>query len=286
MKYIIDFDNVKDSNRDSLWNKWYNILFLNKNNFNVPYWFFISKESFLYFIKYNNINFNSDLEKISDELLELKIISNSITNKIMNWLIGGNLKKEILFALNNINSKNWLAIRSSSTFEDWNNNSWAGQFNSYINIKADDLFDNIKKVWCSLFSVRSLYYLVNSNNKAMELQMAVVIQEYIQCNKSWVIFTKNPVNFSDEIYIEWFYWDWENVVWWKIIPYSYKINTRNWEITGDIKWWILNDNELTSLYNQAILIKDKFWFECDIEWWILNWKCYIFQVRPITILKK
>jgi len=87
----------------------------------------------------------------------------------------------------------FFAVRSSAIDEDGNEFSFAGQFESYLYVAANDLAAHIKKVWCSAFSERVKHYRKN-NGIEMQLGIAVIIQEMISAEVAGVGFGLNPTN--------------------------------------------------------------------------------------------
>ena len=56
------------------------------------------------------------------------------------------------------NFENFVAVRSSATAEDSKIDSWAGELESYLNTTKENLIENIKKCWASLYAPRALFY--------------------------------------------------------------------------------------------------------------------------------
>ena len=83
------------------------------------------------------------------------------------------------------------AVRSSAEDEDGSGFSFAGQFESYLNIPKEKLEENIKKVWHSAFSERVLQYRKTHNLKAT-FNVSVIIQQMVKAEISGVAFSVNP----------------------------------------------------------------------------------------------
>lgn len=83
------------------------------------------------------------------------------------------------------------AVRSSAEDEDGSGFSFAGQFESYLNIPKEKLEENIKKVWYSAFSERVLLYRKAHNLKAT-FNVSVIIQQMVKAEISGVAFSVNP----------------------------------------------------------------------------------------------
>jgi phosphohistidine swiveling domain-containing protein len=88
-----------------------------------------------------------------------------------------------------------VSIRSSATDEDLAHASFAGQYDTFLNVcNLNDLIQNLKNVWASLYSPHAIDYRQKNkipNNKA---KMAVVVQEQIDPHAAGVLFTQDPVS--------------------------------------------------------------------------------------------
>ena len=97
----------------------------------------------------------------------------------------------------------FVAVRSSATAEDLADASFAGQHESFLNVKGEkDLLLKIKKCFSSLFMPRAIYYREKRGFKHEDTQLAVVVKKMIDSDKSGVIFSRHPVKKDDSILIE------------------------------------------------------------------------------------
>lgn len=87
-----------------------------------------------------------------------------------------------------------VAVRSSSTMEDLSEFSFAGQYDSYLNIKDLEGFkEALKKTWASLWNERAIVYRRENQLDKIVIQHAVLVQTLIYGEKSGVAFSANPV---------------------------------------------------------------------------------------------
>jgi pyruvate, water dikinase len=85
-----------------------------------------------------------------------------------------------------------VAVRSSATAEDLPNASFAGQQESYLNIKGDyALLEAIKKAIASLFTNRAISYRVDQNFDHFKIALSVAVQKMVRSDRgaSGVMFT-------------------------------------------------------------------------------------------------
>lgn len=82
-----------------------------------------------------------------------------------------------------------VAVRSSATVEDSDDHSWAGRFDSVLDVASKDLEDAIKRVWASLFTPRALAYARERTVSLSETPMAVVVQAMVPAEVAGVMNT-------------------------------------------------------------------------------------------------
>ena len=97
-----------------------------------------------------------------------------------------------------------VAVRSSATAEDLPDASFAGQQETYLNIKGyKDVIKNVQKCWASLFEARAMFYRVENGYSHLKVGIAVPVQLMVQSEVSGIMFTVNPLtNNEGEISIE------------------------------------------------------------------------------------
>jgi phosphohistidine swiveling domain-containing protein len=96
-----------------------------------------------------------------------------------------------------------VAVRSSGVEEDGKEHSFAGQYNSYLNVVGlPQVEAAVKRCWASAFTARSLSYRLSHGITPRPLPMAVIIQRMITAQVSGVAFTQNPTTAaSNEVVI-------------------------------------------------------------------------------------
>ncbi len=180
-----------------------------------------------------------------------------------------------------------VAVRSSAVAEDSSSASWAGQLESYLNTKREDLIGNIRECWNSIKSERALSYASQQNVPEEDLVVAVVVQKMVEAESAGVMFTVNPISKNPtEMMIESCFGLGEKLVQGEITPDNYIINIETWEITSkDIQTGdpsALTDEQVIELAKLGKKIEEHYDFPCDIEWAMEDGKFYIVQSRPIT----
>ncbi|HEY9418483.1 MAG TPA: PEP/pyruvate-binding domain-containing protein, partial [Pseudonocardia sp.] len=88
-----------------------------------------------------------------------------------------------------------VAVRSSATAEDLPGASFAGQQETYLNIRGPEaLLDAVRRCWASLWTARAMTYRVRQGIAPETVSLAVVVQTMVESEASGVMFTANPAN--------------------------------------------------------------------------------------------
>ncbi|MCC7355105.1 MAG: hypothetical protein IT330_15275 [Anaerolineae bacterium] len=87
-----------------------------------------------------------------------------------------------------------VAVRSSATAEDLPTASFAGQQETYLNVRGgDELLRRVKDCWASLWTARAVTYRTKQGFDHEQVSLAAVVQAMIQSEVSGVLFTANPI---------------------------------------------------------------------------------------------
>ena len=319
MKYIYNIDKLKNHNENTVFEekigkKAQNLLELAADGFNVPYFSVITNRYFKEIIlkeieMYNQEAGNNDEIKDWDAVFsgntERKI--ENIIRIIKNHKIKEEFEKEIENALN---EESYYAVRSSSIEEDSSNFSFAGQFETYLYVKKENMLEKIKEVWISSFSNHVMKYRKEGKINNEINVPAVIIQEMVNSEKAGVGFSVNPVNNNyDEVVISGTYGLGTSIVDGDENGDLFIYNKKTKEIKKEIgtkkirqvldfenkkikteeiniEEEILNDSEVCELGENIINIEKYYGKPQDMEWAFEKEKLYILQSRPITTLEK
>ncbi len=306
----------------------------------VPPAFIVTAQAFSAFIE--KAGLKDKIEKIIaetnvDDTEELEKNARKIRNHIIDSKVPTDMEKEILEAydilssdleikkasekrtvsgdaldiLRNSHEPVFVAVRSSATTEDLASASFAGQQDTYTNIKGNnELVKAVKRCFASLYTARAVYYRHKKGFAKANALLAVVVQRMVQSQKSGVIFTRNPMTQEEEIIIEAVFGLGEGIVSGKVKPDHYvcdrelkikskKIAIKKTAIIREAsgkekevplseeksKQQVLTEGEIVSLTNTAILIDKHYERPQDIEFAIDGGEIYIVQSRPITTLE-
>jgi len=220
------------------------------------------------------------------------------------------VREEILAAYDDIGVEASVAVRSSATAEDLPGASFAGQQETYLNITREELLDRVRDCWASLFTQRALYYRTEQGFAHDMVDIAVVVQQMVDAEKSGVMFTSHPSTGEPVVTIEAAWGLGEAVVSGAVTPDNYVIERE----TGDIReetvadkkvmhvrdgetgatversvpesqrdMRVLNGSELDDLVALGEKIERYYGSPQDVEWAMDN-GIYLLQSRPITTI--
>jgi len=194
--YTINLSSKEKISANLVGTKAANLIFLNQKDFPIPDGFVLNVNAYNDFIKFNNLNV-----LIKDNLISFNGKNNQSikfqSEKIIAAIEGGKLQDLLIDQIKanmEIFNNNPVAIRSSGTLEDLPNSSFAGQYDTYLNIIGmEQVLIHVKKCFASLWSERAITYRYNNNLPNKEPEIAVIIQKMVQANSSGILFTANPI---------------------------------------------------------------------------------------------
>ncbi len=86
------------------------------------------------------------------------------------------------------------AVRSSATLEDLPEASFAGQQDTYLNVRGvDPLLDAVRRCWASLFTDRAVLYRRKNGFGSAGARLSVVVQRMVASQVSGILFTADPI---------------------------------------------------------------------------------------------
>lgn len=187
------------------------------------------------YIKYNGIRsiINDYINKLDyNNINDIKNASNNIKNCIINGEFPSEIKNSIIEAYRilsqeyNTNEID-VAVRSSATAEDLPNASFAGQQDTFLNIKGEErLLHSIKLCYASIYSERVLLYRKEMGYDTLKISMSVGIQKMVRSDLAYsgIMFTIEPESgFKNIIVINASYGLGENIVRGNVNPDEYYI---------------------------------------------------------------
>lgn len=212
-----------------------------------------------------------------------------------------------------------VAVRSSATAEDLPDASFAGQQETYLNVRGeDDLIEKVRDCFASLFTNRAISYRVDKGFDHFSVYLSVGVQKMVRSDLacSGVMFSIDTESgFTNAVYITGAYGLGENVVQGAVNPDQFYVfkptllkgfkpilekklgskekrliygttGTKQTKVSPEDKTkFVVNDDEILTLANWACIIEDHYKKPMDIEWAKdgQTKELFIVQARPETV---
>jgi pyruvate, water dikinase len=294
----------------------------------VPDGFATTATAFSYFLEYNK------LEKPLTELMRqldkknysnLKDVGSRARQLLLSAQIPPDLRASIINAYKKLCGKTYfeVAVRSSATAEDLPQASFAGQHESYLNIKGEkELIAAVQKCFASLYTDRAIKYREDNGFNHEQVLLSVGVQKMVRSDLACagVGFTLEPESgFRDVIHLSGVWGLGENIVQGAVTPDEFIVfkptlkqnknaiiqkrlgDKTKTMIYGSDKndstvintetpvekreQFVLNDKEIIQLAKWAMVIEEHYTKPMDIEW-AKDGKTneiFIIQARPETV---
>ncbi|WP_303645366.1 PEP/pyruvate-binding domain-containing protein, partial [Haladaptatus sp. W1] len=204
------------------------------------------------------------------------------------------------------------AVRSSATAEDLPEASFAGQQETFLNVRGEDaVIDRVRACMASLFTDRAIAYRAENGISHEDVSLAVVVQQMVSPDVSGVLFTADPITGNRHISsVEACRGLGEPLVSGEVNADGIKVDARTGEIlsyeagdqriavrpqpsggtetvelsSSDQSSPVLTDEQVRALVEVGRDIEALFDRPQDVEWSLTDGDVTILQARPITSL--
>ena len=301
---------------------------LSSKGIRIPEGFATTAFAFEKFLQSNQLN--NTLQQLMGQLdkktySNLKQIGLKARQIMLKAKMPEDLQTSVIHAYKELSGDNEIdvAVRSSATAEDLPSASFAGQHESYLNIRGEkNLIHAVQKCFASLYTDRAIKYREDNHFEHSKVALSVGIQKMVRSDKgcAGVAFTLEPESgFRDVIHIAGVWGLGENIVQGAVTPdefyvfkptmlinkkaiiqkrlgdkaktmiYSLKgasATTRNIRTANEKRsQFVLSESEIITLANWAYLIEQHYKKPMDIEWAKDGFtnELFIVQARPETI---
>ena len=281
----------------------------------VPPGFYITTNAYRRFIDENRLT-DVILSAAKQALAEDPSTFDYASAKIQSLIQQGLIPNDIAAAIRRGYSELGLddppvAVRSSATAEDLPEMSFAGQQETYLNVKgAVQVLEAVKRCWASLWTARAMGYRIRNNIPPEEVALAVVVQQLVAAEAAGILFTANPVTGErDKMVINAAWGLGEAIVGGHVTPDTFIVNKQtNTILSEEIadkelmtvrslegtheesvpeekrKRSALTETQVAELSQLGLQIEQFYQQPMDIEWALQDGRFFILQARPITAL--
>jgi pyruvate,water dikinase len=204
-----------------------------------------------------------------------------------------------------------VAVRSSATAEDLPGLSFAGQQDTFLNVRGQDAVERaVRGCWASLWTARAIEYRQRADVEHATVSLAVVVQEMVAAEAAGVLFTADPFSGSrEDITINAAFGLGESLVSGEVQPDVIRVQrrtraitsystgekavmtvlaqdgTRQVEVPEDRRRApTLNERQAHELARIGLRIETLYGEPMDVEWAVRGDQVYVLQARPITTL--
>lgn len=249
------------------------------------------------------------------EFLDLVEVSEEIRTMIAQAEMPGAISeaiKEACRQLVNRTSNQRFSVRSSALGED-TYFSYAGQYETYLNVAPGDVMGRYRDIIASKFSPQAMYYYLSLSQPQAELAMSVGCVEMVDARSSGVIYTRDPIRPHEEVMVvNSIFGLGEYLVDGTLTPDSFQVSRQSGRILrreivrkpvrltlgadgGTVREVVeeemqaepsLSDTELQTLTDYARRIEQLYHCPQDIEWVIdRHGRIFILQSRKLRIIE-
>lgn len=299
--------------------------YLSPKGINLPNGFATTSEGYFYFLEQSGIK--SEISKTLNGLnvknvKDLAKRGAKIRSIILKAKLPKDFEAEIKHAYAALSyecgagkSSLVVAVRSSATAEDLPNASFAGQQESFLNVKGEaKVLRKFKECVASLFTDRAIAYRVENGFDHMKVALSAGIQQMVavKAEAAGVMFTIDTESgFPNAVVVSSIYGLGENIVQGRVSPDEFTVfkptlailkrhmgdkklrmvpvgtnKTKNLQVTkADRERYSITDKQVKTLAQWAIEIEKHYGKPMDIEWALDqdNGKLYIVQARSETV---
>ena len=312
--YVLGFQEIDRTKLALVGGKGANLGELSRiDGISVPEGFCVTTEAYQRIIG-QTPEFHALLEQLSllkvEDRERIREISGKIRSVIEGTAIARDIEEAVSSHITKLGENNAYAVRSSATAEDLPTASFAGQQDTYLNIRGKEaILKHISKCWASLFTERAVIYRMQNGFDHNKLQLSVVIQKMVFPEAAGILFTADPITSHRKVVsIDASFGLGEALVSGLVDADIYKVQegkvvskkiatkklaiyalkeggTKEQPLEPDQQnRQTLTDEQILQLEETGRRIEAYFGRPQDIEWCLAEGLLYIVQSRPITTL--
>jgi len=311
---VLWLDDVRAADLDTVGGKGASLGELTGAGLPVPPGFVVSAGTYRAFIEEAGIDEElfAAMDVDPEDTAALKEASETAHELILGTPLPDSVREEVVTAYRKIGEgEAFVAVRSSATAEGLPDASFEGQQETFLNVQEEQLIDRVKECWASLFSQRAIYYRERQDFPHDVVDIAVVVQQMVDAEKSGVMFTSHPSTGEDRIIIEAAWGLGEAVVSGTVSPDNYVYDRQDAELdevtiadkkvqmikdeeTGKTvkveveeerrNARVLTDEEIDELVELGKRVETHYGNPQDVEWAIVDGEVFMLQSRPITTI--
>ncbi len=296
-RFVLQFDEVGDAHGPLVGNKGLRLAQMAQVGLPVLPGFCVTTTAYRVFLSHNKLE--ASITSGDQDIVRERVTSGEFPSDVAS---------AILEAYQRLNGP--VAVRSSATVEDSQDASFAGQYDTFLNIKsAHEVLDRVRDCWAGLWSERALAYAREQGRDPLETDMGVVVQRLGQVEVAGVLFTLNPLTGREEEMVVEAAWGLgEAVVSGRVTPDRYVIDSCSRRVLardiadqsvvliagdgGGVREEalaperygrpVLGDEQLLELMDLGCRVQAIYGYPQDVEWALVDGEFVLLQTRPLT----
>lgn len=283
---VIPLDKIGDADETAVGAKAASLARLKKIGLRVPSGFCIPASAYRRHLSGLAANLKPAMESLAKvEKRPARLAE--IRRAIVDTAVPESLRSEIEEHCRMLGAKS-LAVRSSATAEDLPGHSFAGQYDTFLDVVgAEACIAAVRKCWASLWTVRAFEYRERNGFGHMSVEMAAIVQELVPADAAGVVFTADPVTGkTDRLIIEACRGLGEALVSGKATPDRFVLDAADFGVISHSaeEAPCIDEPVARKLGETAKEIEAAFGCPQDVEWAIKDGEIFFLQSRPITTL--
>jgi pyruvate,water dikinase len=311
--YTLSFDEVDATRLPDVGGKGANLGELTRAGFPVPPGFCVTTAAYRDFVRTSG-EFDTLLDALDrvthEDLGTIGAMGGRIREHLRTVAIPVDIRSAVLAAWRELGTRHAYAVRSSATAEDLPSASFAGQQDTFLNVRGEEpLLEAVKRCWASLFTDRAIAYRAKHGFRHRAVLLAVVVQRLVVPEASGIMFTADPITgHRKTVCIDASFGLGEALVAGLVTADLYRVRAgaiatkrlsrkalaiRPRPDGGTVTEALppeeqerqaLPDERILELAALGLRIEHHYGREQDIEWCLADGKFFIVQARPITSL--
>jgi pyruvate,water dikinase len=310
--YTLSFDEVDGTRLLDVGGKGANLGELTRAGFPVPPGFCVTTAAYRDFVRTSGElgSLLDALDRVThDDLVTIGALGRRAREHLEALAMPAAVRSAVLAAWRELGTEHACAVRSSATAEDLPSASFAGQQDTFLNIRGEEpLLEAVRRCWASLFTDRAIAYRAKHGFRHRAVLLAVVVQRMVVPESSGIMFTADPITGRRKtVCIDASFGLGEALVAGLVTADLYRVRA------GAIKKRVsrkalairplpdggtvtealppeeqelqaLPDDRILELARLGLKIEEHYGREQDIEWCLADGRFFIVQARPITSL--
>jgi pyruvate,water dikinase len=251
------------------------------------------------------------LDRVTHEDLDtIGAFGGRIREHLGSLTIPGGIRSAVLARWRELGTEHAYAVRSSATAEDLPSASFAGQQDTFLNVRGEQrLLEAVRRCWASLFTDRAIAYRAKHGFRHRAVLLAVVVQRMVVPEASGIMFTADPITGRRKtVCINASFGLGEALVAGLVSADLYRVRAgaittkqvsrktlairpllEGGTMTETLpleeqERQALPDDQILKLARLGLKIEEHYGQEQDIEWCLADGQFHIVQARPITSL--